>query len=214
MTVLIVDDHFVFREGLHLLLEQSNPGFEILEASNGKEVLSLLETIAVEVILMDAEMPEMNGLECLKVLKQGSFSAIPVVMLTMHNQLNHMMQAYDLGANGYLTKDSSVKEVVIAIETVTRGEEYYASALRTSFLKELARREHTFLDKTNKLTAREVEVLQMICREFSTEEIASNLFLSPLTINNHRRSLIAKTGAKNVAGLVMYAVKNGLFTIE
>lgn len=213
MKVLIVDDHFVFREGLHLLLKQSNPVFEILEASNGKEALTLIHTIPVNVVLMDAEMPEMNGLECLKVLKEGEFSAIPVVMLTMHNQLNHMLQAYDSGANGYLTKDSSIKEVVLAIETVTQGEEYYAAAIRTPFLKELVRREHTF-DKANKLTSREVEVLQMICREFSTEEIASNLFVSPLTINNHRRSLIAKTGAKNVAGLVMYAVKNGFFVID
>lgn len=213
MKVLIVDDHFVFREGLHLLLKQSNPVFEILEASNGKEALALINASTIDVILMDAEMPEMNGLECLKVLKESKFSSIPVVMLTMHNQLNHMLQAYDLGANGYLTKDSPVKEVVLAVETVTQGEEYYAAAIRTPFLKELVRREHTF-DKVNKLTSREVEVLQMICREFSTEEIASNLFVSPLTINNHRRSLIAKTGAKNVAGLVMYAVKNGFFVIE
>lgn len=214
MKVLIVDDHFVFREGLHLLLKQSNPVFEILEASNGKEALALINTTSIDVILMDAEMPEMNGLECLKSLKQNEFSAIPVIMLTMHNQLNHMLQAYDLGANGYLTKDSSIKEVVLAIETVIQGEEYYAAAIRTPFLKELIRREHTFFDKANKLTSREIEVLQMICREFSTEEIASNLFVSPLTINNHRRSLIAKTGAKNVAGLVMYAVKNGFFVIE
>lgn len=214
MKVLIVDDHFVFREGLHLLLKQSNPVYEILEASNGKDALSVIKTNAIDVVLMDAEMPEMNGLECLSALRKSSFSSIPVVMLTMHNQLNNMMQAYDLGANGYLTKDSSIKEVVSAIETVTQGDEYYATAIRTPFLKELIRRENSIIDKANKLTAREVEVLQMICREFSTEEIATNLFVSPLTINNHRRSLIAKTGAKNAAGLVVYAVKNGLFVIE
>lgn len=214
MKILIVDDHFVFREGIHLLLKQYNPFFEIAEASNGREALSLLKIRPVDVILMDSEMPEMNGTECLKELKQGECSNIPVIMLTMHDQLNHMMQAYDLGANGYLTKDSSIKEVVLAIETVTQGEEYYADAIRTPFLKELSKREHTFFDKTNKLTTREIEVLQMICREFSTEEIASTLFVSPLTINNHRRSLISKTGAKNVAGLVTYAIKNGLFVIE
>jgi DNA-binding NarL/FixJ family response regulator len=214
MKILIVDDHFVFREGIHLLLKQYNPVFEIVEASNGREALSLLKTRSVDVILMDSEMPEMNGTECLKELKQSGYPDIPVIMLTMHDQLNHMMQAYDLGANGYLTKDSSIKEVVLAIETVTQGEEYYAAAIRTPFLKELSIREHTFFDKTNKLTAREIEVLQMICREFSTEEIASTLFVSPLTINNHRRSLISKTGAKNVAGLVTYAIRNGLFVIE
>jgi DNA-binding NarL/FixJ family response regulator len=214
MKILIVDDHFVFREGIHLLLKQYNPVFDIAEASNGKEALSLLKTKPVDVILMDSEMPEMNGTECLKELKQSEYSDIPVIMLTMHDQLNHMMQAYDLGANGYLTKDSSIKEVVLAIETVTLGEEYYAAAIRTPFLKELSKREHTFFDKSNKLTTREIEVLQMICREFSTEEIASTLFVSPLTINNHRRSLISKTGAKNVAGLVTYAIRNGLFVIE
>jgi DNA-binding NarL/FixJ family response regulator len=214
MKILIVDDHFVFREGVHLLLKQSNPDFEIVEASNGKDALALIPVSGVDVVLMDVEMPEMNGLECLKALRQSTFSSVPVIMLTMHNQLKQMIQAYDLGANGYLTKDSSVKEVISAIETVIRGEEYYASTLRTPFLKELVRREHTFIEKTNKLTSREIEVLQMICREFSTEEIAFNLFVSPLTINNHRRSLIVKTGAKNAAGLVVYAVKNGLFVIE
>ncbi len=214
MKILIVDDHFVFREGIHLLLKQSNPDFEIVEASNGKDALAIIPASKTDVVLMDVEMPEMNGLECLKALRQSTFSSIPVIMLTMHNQLKHMIQAYDLGANGYLTKDSSIKEVVSAIETVSKGEEYYASALRTPFLKELVRREHTFIEKANKLTTREIEVLQMICREFSTEEIAFNLFVSPLTINNHRRSLIVKTGAKNAAGLVVYAVKNGLFVIE
>jgi DNA-binding NarL/FixJ family response regulator len=214
MKILIVDDHFVFREGVHLLLKQSNPDFEIVEASNGKDALALIPVNGIDVVLMDVEMPEMNGLECLKALRQSTFSSVPVIMLTMHNQLKQMIQAYDLGANGYLTKDSSVKEVISAIETVTKGEEYYASALRTPFLKELVRREHTFIEKANKLTSREIEVLQMICREFSTEEIAFNLFVSPLTINNHRRSLIVKTGAKNAAGLVVYAVKNGLFVIE
>lgn len=214
MKILIVDDHFVFREGIHLLLKQSNPDFEIEEASNGKDALAIIRKSEIHVVLMDVEMPEMNGLECLKALRQSEFSTLPVVMLTMHNQLNQMLQAYDLGANGYLTKDSSIKEVILAIEIVTQGEDYYAAAIRTPFLKELARREHTFFEKGNKLTSREIEVLQMICREFSTEEIAANLFVSPLTINNHRRSLIAKTGTKNVAGLVMYAIKNGLFIVE
>lgn len=214
MKVLIVDDHFVFREGLHLLLKQSNPEYEILEACNGKDALAVVRTKSIDVILMDTEMPEMTGLECLDTLRKSVYTAIPVVMLTMHNQINDMIKAYDLGANGYLVKDSSIKEVVLAIETVTQGEEYYAATIRTPFLKELIRRENGLIDKSNKLTTREIEVLQMICREFSTEEIATSLFVSPLTINNHRRSLIAKTGAKNAAGLVVYAVKNGLFVIE
>lgn len=214
MKVLIVDDHFVFREGLHLLLKQSNPEYEILEACNGKDALAVVRTKSIDVILMDTEMPEMTGLECLDTLRKSVYTAIPVVMLTMHNHINDMIKAYDLGANGYLVKDSSIKEVVLAIETVTQGEEYYAATIRTPFLKELIRRENSLIDKSNKLTTREIEVLQMICREFSTEEIATSLFVSPLTINNHRRSLIAKTGAKNAAGLVVYAVKNGLFVIE
>ncbi len=212
MKVLIVDDHFVFREGIHLLLKQSNPALEIEEASNGKEALTRIRINPPDILLMDAEMPVMSGLECLKWLRKEG-SAIPVIMLTMHNALDHMLQAYYLGANGYLTKDSSIKEVILALESVNAGEEYYASSIRTPFLKELIRRENELVPKADKLTPREIEVLQMICREFSTEEIASTLFISPLTINNHRRSLIAKTGAKNAAGLVVYAVRNGLFTI-
>jgi len=215
MKILIADDHKVFREGLHLLLKQAAPHCSVLEASNGKEVLDLLNLNSVDVILMDVEMPVMNGIETTKALKKGTHAAVPVIALTMYNQLPNVLQVYDAGASGYLTKDSTVKEILQAIERVTNGDEYFAAAIKTPFMKELLKRERSSSRSSqDQLTPREKEVLIMICEQHSTEDIARVLFVSPLTVNNHRRSILAKTGAKNVAGLVVYAVKNGLFRIE
>lgn len=215
MKILIADDHKIFREGLHLLLRQTEPEIEIYEASNGVEVLDLLKTQNFDAILMDVEMPLMNGIETTKALKGGVHADIPIIALTMHNQLKSVMLAYDAGVNGYLTKDSAVKEILQAIYHVIAGDEYFASSIKTAFLKELMKREHGLSEKTKEqLTPREKEVLIMICEQHSTEDIAKALFVSPLTVNNHRRSILAKTDAKNVAGMVVYAVRNGLFKIE
>ena len=215
MKILIADDHKIFREGLHLLLKQSTNDMQIIEASNGLEVLETLKVHKFDAVLMDIEMPLLNGIETTKLLKKGEFANIPIIALTMFNQLQNMMLAYDAGVSGYLTKDCSVKEIIQAIKQVIAGDEYFATSIRTTFLKELLKRERKGNEKSkDQLTPREKEVLIMICEQQSTEDIANALFVSPLTINNHRRSILAKTDAKNIVGMVLYAIKNGLFKID
>jgi DNA-binding NarL/FixJ family response regulator len=214
MLILIADDHRVFREGLKLLLKQISSENEVLEAQNGIEVLEMVKQHAIDVILMDVAMPLMNGVEATKILKKEQKLTIPIIALTMFNQLQDMMAMYDAGVDGYLVKDSSVNEITKAIERVCVGDEYFGESIKGPLLKELLRRESNYRGGNEQLTNREKEVLIMICDQYSTEAIAQALFVSPLTINNHRRNILAKTGAKNVAGLVLYALKQGIYHVE
>ena len=215
MTVLIADDHTVFREGLSNLLLQMDGVKHILEASNGEEVLQLLELHKVDLVLMDISMPVKDGLETIREMKKGSFASVPVIALTMFNRSTDILSLYDLEVNGYLLKDSAISEVWKAILEVGNGGEYYAASVKETLLKALHERGKggDNLQK-EELTNREKEILAMICQEMSTEQIAQKLFVSPLTINNHRRNILLKTKAKNVAGLVFYALKHGIYKLE
>lgn len=215
MTILIADDHTVFREGLSNLLLQMEGVNQVLEASNGEEVLQLLKLHQADLVLMDISMPVKGGVETIREMKKGKFAAVPVIALTMFNRSTDILSLYDLEVNGYLLKDSAISEVWKAIIEVSKGGEYYSGSVKETLEKALHEREK-MADNLQKeeLTNREKEILAMICREMSTEEIAQKLFVSPLTINNHRRNILLKTKAKNVAGLVFYALKHGIYKEE
>ncbi|MCE3228962.1 MAG: response regulator [Bacteroidota bacterium] len=215
MIILIADDHVVFREGLSALLLQMPKVKEVMEASNGNEVLAILKKKKPDVILMDISMPEMDGIETTRAVKKGEFTSVPVIALTMFNRSQDILPLHDAGVNGYLLKESSISEIYKAISLVIKGEEYYCEPVKKVLLKSLMEREKAEgFAKKEQLTNREKEILVMICKELSTEEIAQQLFVSPLTINNHRRNILFKTGAKNVAGLVVYALKHGIYRVE
>ncbi|WP_343631177.1 response regulator transcription factor [Fluviicola sp.] len=215
MTLLIADDHTVFREGLSNLLFQMKEVRQVLEASNGEEVLELLNIHKVDLVLMDISMPVKGGVETIREMKKGKFAEVPVIALTMFNRSTDILSLYDLDVNGYLLKDSAISEVWKAIVEVGKGGEYYAAPVKETLLKALQEREKLSANvQKEELTNREKEILVMICREMSTEEIAQTLFVSPLTVNNHRRNILLKTKAKNVAGLVFYALKHGIYKEE
>lgn len=215
MTILIADDHTVFREGLSSLLLQMSGVKNIIEASNGEEVMQLLELHPVDLVLMDISMPVKGGVETIREMKKGKFALVPVIALTMFNRSTDILSLYDLEVNGYLLKDSAISEVWKAIMEVSEGGEYYAAPVKETLLKALHEREKGGENlQKEELTNREKEILAMICREMSTEEIAQTLFVSPLTVNNHRRNILLKTKAKNVAGLVFYALKHGIYKVE
>lgn len=214
MTVLIADDHIIFREGLAALLQKMPHVSCVLQARNGKEVLTILEQQAVDAVLMDIEMPLLNGIEATKLIKQSTDISTRVIALTMFNRETDVTNLYDIGVDGYLLKDSSVSEVAKALAFVNEGKEYYCEAVKEVLFKALLQRkknEITTVDAS--LTNREKEVLQLICEQYSTEEIASKLFLSPLTVNNHRRSILSKTKSKNIAGMVLYAIQHDIYSL-
>lgn len=214
MNILIADDHVIFREGLAALLPQIISVKKVFQAATGKEAVALYSIKELDVILMDIDMPEMNGVEATREIKKDKSHHTAIIALTMFNRYADILDLYDAGIDGYLLKDSTAREVVKAIQMVKEGKEYYCAAVQeTLFTALIKRQKRVITDKDNPLTDREEEILQLICKQFSTEEIAGKLFISPLTVNNHRRSILEKTKCKNVAGMVIYALQHGIYSI-
>ena len=214
MTILIADDHTIFREGLAALLKNMNGVTAIALATNGADAVQQVSAGNIDIVLMDIEMPEMNGLEATRIIKENNNTSPAVIALTMFNRMADVLALYDAGVDGYLLKDSSVKEIEKALYFVQEGKEYYCEAVKEVLFKALLQRQRKNLTQDeNELTDREKEILLLICEQCSTEEIAAKLFLSPLTINNHRRSILSKTKSKNIAGMVLYALRCGIYCL-
>jgi two-component system, NarL family, response regulator DegU len=216
IKIAIADDHLLFRKGIITILGQS-PNLEfVLEAINGKDLidaLALNTTTMPDVILMDVQMPVLDGIKATEYVKEH-FPSIKVLILSMHDEDNFVTHLMELGANGYLLKDTDPEEVEIAIKTVYEEDYYYGAFLtkvmhRKMLKKTIAPRETPRFGVN--LTERELEILRLICDGFTNAEIADKVCLSPRTVDGHRTRIMEKVGVKNTAGLVVYAVKNNLY---
>jgi DNA-binding NarL/FixJ family response regulator len=217
INVAIADDQKLFRKGMTVLVNSFENMTIMLEAENGRQLLTLLEQAEVipNIILLDLSMPEMNGLEALKVIKE-SYPTIGVIILTIHEAENHILATIQAGANAYLAKNAEPEEVEKAIREVHKNDFYFTAPMLEIMRKGLLKKLQPLnLDKNeNPLSPRELEVLQLICKQFSSVEIAEKLFLSNRTVEGHRNNLLAKTGSRNTAGLVLYALKHKLVEID
>lgn len=213
MKILLVDDHRLIRDAIQSYME-GDPEYEVVgEASHGQEAIKFLEENEVDVVLMDINMPIMDGLQCTKEVL-SRWPKIKVLTLSMMSDNQHIKQMMGAGASGYVLKNCSEKELKNAIKTVYEGDTYYSSDVTEVVMSNLMRNKptktsHMVVDMP--LTEREKEVLELIIKEFSNQEIADKLFISPRTVDAHKRNLLEKTGSKNIAGLVMYAINNQLF---
>lgn len=216
ISLAIADDQILFRKGLKLLIH-SFDGIElVIEASNGVELLSAVQQNQPDVILMDLRMPEMDGLEATGKIKK-LFPSIKVILLTMYDEehlINHMMK---LGANGYLLKNEEPEEVEKAIRSVMEKDFYFNDYVSKALLSGLQRPKNEVKNWASgaeaSISRREREVLELICREFTSSEIATELYISIRTVENHRKNLLAKTNARNTAGLILFAVRNQLIDV-
>ncbi len=212
VRLFLVDDHKMIREGLKNFLSDQE-GFEIVgEAENGIDCLNQLENLEVDIVLSDLNMPEMDGLELIKKIKETR-PELKVIALTMMGESQHIKQMLAEGAVGYLLKDCSEEELTSAINTVHQGGTYYSPEVTNIILNNIRKikplKSKVVTDMP--LTDREKEVLHLILKEYSNKEIADSLFVSVRTVDAHKRNLLDKTGSKNVAGLVLYAIDRQLF---
>ncbi len=217
IRVAIADDQRLFRKGMIALVNSFENINIIFEAENGKQLIECLEITEEKpnIILLDLSMPEMNGLEALKIIKE-KYPSIGVIILTIHEAEHHILATIQAGANGYLAKNAEPEEVEKAIREVFRNDFYFTIPMLEIMRKGLTQKQNPInLDgEENQLTPREKEVLQLICKQYSSVEIAERLFLSNRTVEGHRNNLLLKTGSRNTAGLVLYALKYKLIMLD
>ena len=215
INVAIADDQKLFRKGMIALVNSFEDVKIIFEAENGKQLVSLLnsEPVKPNIILLDLSMPEMNGLEALKIIKE-KHSSVGVIVLTIHEAEHHILATIQAGANGYLAKNAEPEEVEKAIREVAKNDFYFTLPMLEIMRKGLSKKPQPISLNQNLLTNREKEVLQLICKQFSSVEIGEKLFLSNRTVEGHRNNLLTKTGSRNTAGLVLYALKHRLIEID
>lgn len=217
IKLAIADDQVLFLKGLKLLIKSFEEIELVIEAANGQELLDAVALEQPDVILMDLRMPVMDGLEATEKIKT-QYPDIKIILLTMYDEerlINHMMK---VGANGYLLKNEEPEILQQAIQAVVEKEFYFNDYVSKALLKGMQRNQKEVRPwkaaDNLQFTKRELEVLALICREFTSAEIAKELFISSRTVENHRKSLLAKTGVRNTAGLIIYAIRHQLIQME
>ena len=213
--IILVDDHSLFRSGMRGLLDRYDGIRVVGEASTGEEFLAMLPATEADVVFMDFAMPGMNGTETTEkalALEPG----LKVITLSMFGDENYYSRMVQAGAKGFLMKDSPMDEVLRAIETVAAvdavmsGGSYFSPQLLSSLTGRMRTRDDV---PDEQLSVREREILVAVCRGLSNQEIADELFISKRTVDKHRANILEKTGCKNTASLVVYAVRHGLVDV-
>jgi DNA-binding NarL/FixJ family response regulator len=210
ISFIIADDHKIFRQGLKLTLLDDEALNCIGEAGDGAELIELLKTQLPDVILLDLKMPRMDGLEAIKIIREKN-DEVKIIVLSMFEDEQFVLHMMESGANGYLLKNAEPQEIKAALHSVIDKGHYFNDLVNNTFLRKIIHQKKglTFKDEV-KLNDKEIEILQLICQEFTTAEIAQKVFLSTRTIEGIRSSLLEKIGVRNTAGLVMYAVRHGV----
>ncbi len=208
MRIALVDDHQLFRKGMAALLSTIENVLLVIEAGNGEEFLTALQTKPVDLVLLDLKMPVLGGVATLQILKE-KYPDVRVIVLTMENGEETILQLMEAGANGFLAKDAHPDEVRLAIQSVEEKGFYANNHIAKIMMHGLSQWRSGSRNAGVELTERERTVLKGICQERSTQEIAEQLFLSPRTIEGYRRDLLEKLNVKSSIGLVVFASKNG-----
>ncbi|MBI1341375.1 MAG: response regulator [Terrimonas sp.] len=211
IKVAIADDHALFRTGVKTSLSSRKDIQMVAEAENGMQLLNLLKHIKPDVVLLDIQMPIMDGLTTLPEIKK-LYPDVKVIMLSMHNDHSMISRMMEIGANSYLTKESGAEMIYEAVKGVYENEFYFNDLTNKALLNGLRSKTHSesMRPQDVQLNDKEVTILKLMCEEKSTKEIADLVDLSPRTVEAIRDKLKTKTGTTSIAGLVMYAVKAGL----
>jgi DNA-binding NarL/FixJ family response regulator len=201
IKLALADDQSLFRRGLAMLLRDMPDVQVVFECSNGEELLTGLKGNAIDIVLLDLEMPVMDGMEAMRHLRK-EYPNVKVIVLSMHSGEKFIVHLMEMGANGYVLKTAEPDEIENAVRSVADSGYHFSEMVSRVMLQGLVKKEKL------KPTFHEIEPLS----ELTTTEIAGKLFLSPRTVEGHRNNILTKTGARNTAGIVVYAMSKGLYT--
>jgi DNA-binding NarL/FixJ family response regulator len=212
IKLAVVDDHNLFRKGMISILQQV-PDFEVvMEATNGQEFLDKLQDQAVDVVLLDLQMPVLDGIKTTEIIR-AKFPDTKVLILSMQDEDQFVLHLMEIGANGYLLKDTDPEEVEKAIRKVSETDIYFSDFVSKIMLRKMNRKtqqENKVFNYKIDLSEREIQILRHICEGFTTVEVGELVALSPRTVEGHRLRMMEKLGFKNTAGLVAFAIRNNL----
>ena len=214
VRILIADDEMIEREVLCKTLRKNlRDRCIIFQAENGREALKVYEEHKIQIAILDIEMPEMNGIEATEAalrLKPG----LKIIVLSMYGDEQYYYKMVDAGVKGFVLKSSGIEKVITAIHTVAEGENYFSEELLMNILSNMRAGNKTEPEvPDNEISEREMEILYHVCLGLSNQEIADKLFISKRTVDKHRANLLSKTGCKNTAALVMYAIRNKMISV-
>jgi DNA-binding NarL/FixJ family response regulator len=215
IRLALADDQRLFRKGMAMLLKDMAGAEVVLECANGAELLTALKGTPVDLVLLDLQMPVLDGRKTLVHLKK-EHPQVKVIILSTHDEEAVIAELMGMGANGYMLKSAEPDEIDTAIRAVSQSGFYLNDTVDRVMLHGLVKKKQVkaAFNEIDPLSEREVEVLRGICKELTTAEIGMQLFISPRTVDFHRNNLLLKTGARNAAGLVVYAMSKGIFVPE
>lgn len=208
IKVMLADDHALMREGIKHLLEFDGSIKVIEEASDGISCLEKLKNVEPDILLLDINMPDMNGIEVLEELKKNN-NPIKVLILTVHSEIEYLIKAVDIGANGYILKDSGSLELKQAINVIMNGDSYIQPSLLPALNSRLINRDID-KEKLESLTKREIEILTQVAGGMFNKEIANNLDISERTVKNHISNIFKKIDVSDRTQAAVFAIKNNI----
>ena len=214
IKIVIADDHEIFRDGFKVMLRKQEDVQIIAEAENGRELLQVVEQHQPDVVITDIKMPLVDGIEATRAIK-SRWPHIEVVALSMFDEENLVVEMLEAGAKGYLLKNTHKAEVVQAVKAVYRHETYYCNHTSNKLAQMIAKSHFNPYKGADKpsFSEKEKEIIRLICQELSNKEIAAQLGLSTRTIEGYREKILEKIEARNIAGLVIYAIKNNIYQV-
>jgi len=208
IKVLLVDDHIIIRDGIRFMLRKEPDISIVAEANNGVEAIDYLEnnTNNIDVVLLDINMPELNGIDAAEIITKR-FKNIKILALTMHAEESYIVSMLKAGSLGYILKESSKEDLVVAIKTIALGNKYYSNEVSVTMINSLMKEDKP---KKIEISKREEEVLKLIVDGLTSVEIATELNISNRTVETHRRNILHKLDVRNTAELVRYAIEHDL----
>ena len=214
IQIVLADDHEIFRDGFRVMLKKQTGVNLIGEAANGEELVKMVEELQPDVVVTDIKMPKLDGIGATKILTK-KFPDIGVISLSMFDEENLIIDMLEAGAKGYLLKNAHKDEIIAAVEAVYNDQTYYCNHTSRKLTKMIA--DSSFNPNRRpvkpELSEKEINVMRLVCQEFSNKEIASQLKLSVRTIEGYREKIQEKINARNTAGIVVYAIKNRIYQV-